>query len=339
VNDEKVISYDVTQRFLEADAQANGEIGISFVVVNFNMAGLVYRLVEAIRREVAGKFSHEIILGDNSTDPEFRVDERYRGVSEVRVVQLPANEGYVKSAASLLNLTRNKYVVMLHPDVDFQAQCISRLIDFMEVHPLAGIVSPNLIYPDGKPCKIRLRLATPLTECKRLLNLITRGVLRRNLVKDELLWDRQADVAADMTMSVCMVIRKTMLDKIGPIHVPLWSYYFNDWLGLKARRGGYSCHYLRDAVAIHYERFADASLYSRKADSTYKATPIPVEGVMQKDHFVFLRSAHSPGKVFVFKWIMIMEYLFLLVTTLPRYRERQQQAIAYRKALKLIYSA
>ena len=45
MNDDKVISYDVTQRFLEADAQANGEIGISFVVVNFNMAGLVYRFV------------------------------------------------------------------------------------------------------------------------------------------------------------------------------------------------------------------------------------------------------------------------------------------------------
>jgi GT2 family glycosyltransferase len=316
--------------------QASGEIGLSFVVVNFNMAGLVYKLVDAIRRQVLDQFSYEIIIGDNSTDPAFRVDGRYDGASDVDLVRLPMNEGFVKASASLLAMARNKYVVMLHPDVDFKACCLAGVIAYMEAHPLAGIVSPDLIYPDGTNCKIRLRFATPLTECKRVFNLMARGFLKRNVIRDEPLWDRKSDVAAEMTMSVCMVIRQEALRKIGPIAVPLWTYYFNDWLCLKIRQAGYTCHYVLDAVAIHFERFADASLYSRKADSTYKVTPIPVEGVMQKDHFIFLRSAHSWLKVLLFKLILSMEYTFLIMTVLPRYRKRRQDADAYWKALKII---
>ncbi|MEI8122500.1 MAG: glycosyltransferase [bacterium] len=323
----------------EANYNGLNEVGISFVVVNFNMSGLVYRLVERIQRHVVGQFRYEIIMGDNSTDQGFRLDDRFDDEADAVLVRFPTNEGFVKAAAALLSRAKYKYVVMLHPDVDFKENCISQLIGYMEEHPKAGIVSPNLLYPDGSPCSIRLSFATPTTECKRVLNLMARGLIKRNVMRDEHLWDRQSDVEVDMVMSVCMVIRNEVLLQIGPINSRLWTYYFNDWLGLKIRQVGYTCHYLRDAVAIHYERFADPSLYSREADSAYKMTPIPVEGGMQKDRFIFLRDAHSGLMVFVFKIITSIEYFYMIISCLPRYRKRRQDIIAYRKALKTIFCA
>jgi len=315
------------------------EMGLSFVIVNFNMAGLVYKVMENVRHHVTGHYKCEFILGDNSTDSAFRLDDRFDGVADVNLTRLPLNEGLVKAVAALVTLAKYKYVVMIHPDVEFRDNCIPQLIAFMETHPKAGIVSPNLVYPDGTDNKIRLRFASPLTECKRVLNLMARGVIKRNIMQDEILWGRKGDAEADMTMSVCMVIRREALQRIGPLNTKLWTYYLNDWLGFKVRQAGYTCHYLCDAVAVHYERFADPTLYSKKGDSAYKTTGIPVEHSMQQDRFVFLRDAHSWAYVLVLKMIMLCEYQFLLFTCLPRYRSRQKDFSAYRKALWTIVNA
>lgn len=315
------------------------EPGISFMVVNFNMAGLVYELIENIRRQVMAVCPYEIIIGDNSTDKAFQIDDRFNNAADVLLTRLPSNEGFVSAVSLLLRQPKYKYIALLHPDVDFMENCISQLIVFMEANPEAGIVSPNLIYPDGVGNKIRLRFATPFTECRRVLNLMARGMIKRNIMNDEYLWDRRSDIIVDMTMSVCMVIRSEVLSKIGRINIAMWTYYLNDWLGFQARHAGYTCHYLRDAVAVHYERFADTSLYSRKEDSAYKRTAIPVEERMLKDWFVFLRDTNSFGTILVFKLIKIVEYLYLIMVSAPRYHERRQDISAYCKALNIVYRA
>jgi GT2 family glycosyltransferase len=303
------------------------------------MAGLLYNLVEVIRCHVQGRYSYEIVIGDNSTDPEFSIDSRFDNCSDITLVRLPANAGYGRSLDSVLNLPKYKYVAFLHPDVDFMDHCLEQLVDFLENNPGAGIVSPNLFYPNGQPCDIRLRLPSIRTESKRLLNHLARGFLRRNIVQDEYLWDRKSDVEVDMTMSVCMLIRREVLQHICQLNHGLKTYYLNDLIGLRARRGGYTCHYLRDAKVVHYERFADHNLYSNRAETSYKTSSLPVEARMQHDRFTFLREAYPPVKVFVLKVIALVEYLYLVFTSLPHYRTRKNAVTAYWNALKAIYHA
>jgi hypothetical protein len=66
---------------------------------------------------------------------------------------------------------------------------------------------------------------------------------------------------------------------------------------------------------------------------------LPVEARMLHDRFTFLREAYPPVKVFVLKVIALVEYLYLVFTSLPHYRTRKNAVTAYWNALKAVYHA
>jgi GT2 family glycosyltransferase len=163
-------------------------------------------------------------------------------------------------------------------------------------------------------------------------------VCKKNAVKDEVLWDRAGDVDADMTMSVCMLIRRELLERIERLDEELWTYYFNDWLCWQVRQRGLLCRYLKDARVIHCERFTDRTLYSSRSDSSYKATPLQVEARMQKDRFAFLRQMYPGQTVLLLKLIAIAEYAYQIIVGLPKCRGRRQAIVTYSEVIKAVWN-
>lgn len=298
----------------------------SFLLVNFNMWGLIERCIREIEGNVAGNDEYEILIADNSSDERFAAPERFSH-PRVSVTRVAKNRGWVDALNRILPQAMGGYVVIMHPDVTVAEACIETLRSFLELHPRAGVVSPSLVYPDGKPTAIRLQFPRLSVEARRLLNMLCHIITHRRPLRDEMLWDHENDTAADMVMSVFMMFRRETLAQIGPVDPGLWTYYANDWLCGRARELGWTCHYVAAARATHWERYSPPDLYSDASASAYKRSPVPVSDLMCRDRFTFLREFYSPLAVAALGAVATLENLLHLAAQLKPGRVNRGESI------------
>jgi N-acetylglucosaminyl-diphospho-decaprenol L-rhamnosyltransferase len=300
----------------------------TFLLVNFNMWGLVERCVREIQTHVDAGDRYEILIADNSTDARFRVPDGFERTNEnVKVSRLAENRGWVDALNAILPKATGEYVLIMHPDVTFGAGCLTTLRAFLERTPGAAVASPDLVYPDGTPNTIRLQFPRLAVEARRLANIVSYIVFKRRPLRDEMVWDHSQDVAAEMVMSVMMMFRREVLEQIGPVDRRLWTYYANDWLCDRARRLGRTCHYVAAARATHWERHSPTGLYSDAANSAYKRDPVPVSDRMCQDRFVFLRSIYSRPKCVAFRVLVTLEHCVHMLAQLKPGRDRTSGAL------------
>lgn len=265
----------------------------SFLLVNFNMWGLLERCIREIEARVdVGNGDYEILIADNSTDGRFRVPD-YFSHPAVTVTRVAENRGWVDALNRVIPAAKGQFIVIMHPDVTLADGCIAALRSFLETHSRAGVVGPNLVYPDGSLNAIRLQFPRLSVEARRLANIVCHILFRRRPLRDEVLWDHAGDTTTDMVMSVLMMFRRETLAQIGQVHRGLWTYYANDWMCGRARALGWTCHYVAAARATHWERYSPPDLYSDAGASAYKRDPVPVSDRMCRDRFAFLREFYS----------------------------------------------
>lgn len=265
----------------------------SFLLVNYNMVGLIENLVANLAGEIPAGATFEILIADNSNDPSKALPDggTVRGVP-VTLLRIE-NRGYVDALNRLIPLARGERVMISHPDIELAPGALAALTAFLEAHPKAGLVSPDLYYPDDSPCRIRLSFPRLGSELRRVANIVLAIVSGKRPMRDELFWDRSGDATVETVMGVCMLLRREALHAVGRIDPRLVFYYSNDYLSGMVRRHGWTCHYTRSARAIHYERYAPKHLYGGNADMVYKVSPIAANPRMREDFFVFLSSFYS----------------------------------------------
>ena len=304
------------------------DVTYSFLFVNFNMWGLLEKCIHALFESLENDEPYEIVVADNSTDPAFAAPENCAGLyPQIKLLRLAENRGWVHALNQALPLAAGRFVIIMHPDVEVTPGCLARLRGFLEAHPRAGIVGPDLSYPDGTPNAIRTRFPTLGVELRRIVNILTHIVLKRKFIRDELLWNHERDARVDMVMSVLMMVRHEVLSAIGPIDERLWTYYANDWLCARAGKLGWTCHYVAGAKAIHYERHANQRLYSSAEASSYKRSSMPVSDRMFADKFIFLQQVAEPLRLLAFRLLATCEFLIHIAAQLKRPREERNVAI------------
>jgi GT2 family glycosyltransferase len=282
---------------------------ISFLLVNYNMNGLVDQVIQSITSRLSNTdISYEILVADNSTQNEYAFDindsQRYSSTQFYFI----ENKGWVDALNFLFSKIDGEFICICHPDIEFDEDCIPKLLRFLEENEDVGIVSPDMTYPNGTHVNIRLRFPTLITEYKRLFNIISHILINKKFMRDEILWERKADVAVDTVMSVCLFSRREIIDKIEQIPKEFFLYYANDYICLQAKREGYKNYYLKDATIIHYERFSDDKLYSSEKELDYKKTPAPILDRMERDLFVFYKHLCNKPTYFLFQILSTLEY-------------------------------
>jgi len=300
---------------------------ITFLLVNFNMKGLIGKCLASIYQQGLDPKAYEILIADNSNDPNFAIDQEFiSSHPNVTLYKLVENKGWVNALNHLLSKPRGEIVFIMHPDVEFRPGCINQLTDYLDRNTDVGIVSPDIVYPNGVPTKIRLKFPSICSESKRILNILAHIVSKKHLVTDEILWDRKNDTEADMAMSICLVIRNNLLQIIGQIPDSIKIYYSNDFLSWKTKKLGKKVFYLKDAVCVHYERFSNDKLYSRADDTAYKKTAIPIIDKMEKDKYSFLRFVYPFVYLIIMRLVNTLEYLIHILASFKNYKSFANEA-------------
>jgi GT2 family glycosyltransferase len=147
---------------------------------------------------------------------------------------------------------RGRYVMTLNPDTEIVGDALAAMTAYLDAHPDAGALGPQLLNSDGSVQSSRRRfptLVTALFESTWLQGITPRGVLARYYMDD-----RPADVAqeVDWVTGACILVRREVLKSIGGFDEAFFMYSEElDWCR-RIKSAGWKIVYLPAAKVIHH---------------------------------------------------------------------------------------
>jgi GT2 family glycosyltransferase len=210
---------------------------ISVVIPNWNGAAHLPGCLDSLRAQSYPRM--EIIVADNaSTDGSQGLLERE--YPEVRLVQLPTNQGFTGACNAGMKAAGGQILVLLNSDTEAAPDWLAAVKAAFERHPEAGSVASKMLLFDRRTVfhtagdSFRLD-GTPGN----------RGVWQ----EDQGQYDGQ-----EYVFSACggsAAYRREMLDQIGLLDSAFFYSCEDVDLGWRAQLAGWRCLYAPDAVVYH----------------------------------------------------------------------------------------
>jgi N-acetylglucosaminyl-diphospho-decaprenol L-rhamnosyltransferase len=160
--------------------------------------------------------------------------------------------GFAANANKGIAATGAPFVVVANPDTEPRPRAVETLRMFAETHPRAGIVGPQLLFPDGRWQPSRRRFPTVSGTLVRRTPL--RAILKPQTRQREhyLLEDRPTEPApADWMLAAFLLLRREMLDELGGFDPGFRLYGEDIDLCYRAARAGWERWYVPEAVVTH----------------------------------------------------------------------------------------
>lgn len=170
------------------------------------------------------------------------------------VVESPRNGGF--GFGNNYAITRNmasadpaEYYYLLNSDAVPALDAVQRLVTFMDNHKYAGIAGSYIQGPDGTYHETAFRFPSLFSEFEAQAGT---GPISK-LLKDWIVAIPQPErtMLVEWTAAVSMILRGSMLKKIGLFDEEFFLYFEETDLCRRAAVAGYPTYYVRDSVVTH----------------------------------------------------------------------------------------
>ena len=141
------------------------------------------QLEELLKSASNSKCIDKLIIIDNSPSNESKIFFDNCSLSSIITYIPHENTGYGSSHNIALQKAienGSDYHIILNPDIKFESDVLSRLVDFMDKNPDASYVLPKVIYPDGEMQYLCKLLPTPFDLIFRRFFPKTKSILKNN---------------------------------------------------------------------------------------------------------------------------------------------------------------
>jgi N-acetylglucosaminyl-diphospho-decaprenol L-rhamnosyltransferase len=160
--------------------------------------------------------------------------------------------GFAANANKGIAATSPPFVVVANPDTEPRPDAVRQLADFAESHPRAGVIGPQLVFPDGTWQPSRRSFPTVRGTIVRRTPL--RSVLRPQIRQRDHygLDERPTEPApADWMLAAFLLLRREMLDELGGSDEGYRLYGEDIDLCYRAAQAGWERWYLPHATVQH----------------------------------------------------------------------------------------
>jgi GT2 family glycosyltransferase len=172
-----------------------------------------------------------------------------------RVIENEQTLGFGANINRGVAATRAPFVVTSNPDIEATPRLIAALREFADAHPRAGIIGPQLRYPNGHWQPSRRSFPT-------VRGTIVRRTPLRLLLHPErrqrhhyLLDERPTEPApSDWFLGAFLFLRRQTLEELAGFDEGYHLYGDDIDLAYRAAQAGWERWYVPDAVAIHHHQ-------------------------------------------------------------------------------------
>jgi len=123
-------------------------IKISHLIVTWNNAQIITDCIDTLFAN--SPFDNEVIVVDNASSDDTCDVLRSRYGDKIKLIASDENLGFSKANNLALSHATGDYIFFVNPDVVFVEDIISPMVQVLQQRKDVGIVSPRLIYADGR---------------------------------------------------------------------------------------------------------------------------------------------------------------------------------------------
>jgi GT2 family glycosyltransferase len=233
------------------------ELDIAVAIVSYKSAGLTIDCLRSIEPErLTPEVRVRAIVVDNASGDATAIGEAIAASSWsswVTLIQARRNGGFSSGnnlAIQEAYSTRPPdYVYLLNPDTVLRHGAISALTRFLEDHVEVGIAGSSFENFDGTDWPIAFKFPSLLSELEGGLQLgLATRMLQRWTVPVQM---SKTDQSIDWVPGASMMIRRSVIDKIGGFDEGYFLYFEETDFCLRAKRAGFSTWYVPESRVMH----------------------------------------------------------------------------------------
>ena len=159
----------------------------------------------------------QILVVDNASADD-TVGHLRREFPEVELIVNAENRGFAAASNQALAAAEGRYLLLLNPDTVVPPRGLEELVAFADRHPEAGIVGPQLRYPDGS-LQFSARHFPTISAALFRNTWLGRRFPRARALQQYLMtdWDHTEVREVDWVSGAALLIRREAYAQLGPL--------------------------------------------------------------------------------------------------------------------------
>ena len=234
---------------------------VSIIIVNYNVKYFLEQCLFSVQKSIAGVASEIIVVDNNSIDDS--VSYLQPLFPQVFFIISKKNEGFAKACNKGFREAKGQYILFLNPDTILAEDVIQRTVMFFTQHADAGALGVRMIDGGGNFLKESKRsFPSPFTSMYKLVGFARMFPRSKFFSRYHLghLNERE-NYEVDVLAGAFMMIKKEVLDTIGPFDETFFMYGEDVDLSYRIQQAGFKNYYVAETAIIHF-----------KGESTKKGT-------------------------------------------------------------------
>jgi len=222
---------------------------LSVIYVYYNTPNEIKKSIETLRHSLE-KITYEIIIVDNASFKEIPME--LIGLQDIRIIKNKENYGYGRGLNQGAKIARGKYLLLVNPDVEFDINSVTKLLNKIDNNPRIGVVGPQLLNKDGEILQ-SISGAPTLIQGLFTFSFINK-IWPHNPFSEKyhnLSLDRNKDQSVDVVSGACVMVKRSLFDKVGGLDERFFMYFEETDFCLRIKRMGYKILYLPKAKVMH----------------------------------------------------------------------------------------
>ena len=289
---------------------------LSVIIVNYNVEYFLEQCLHSVVNAAKNYDTEIFVIDNNSVDGSVAmVEEKFKSV---KLIANKKNTGFSYANNQAIKQASGEYILLLNPDTVVEENTFEKVISFMDSHADAGGLGVKML--DGKGNFLpesKRGLPTPSVAFYKIFGLSRLFPKSKIFGKYHLgFLDKDKTHEVEILSGAFMLLRKSVLDKIGLLDEAFFMYGEDIDLSYRIIKAGYKNYYVADTRIIHY-----------KGESTKKSS-INYVFVFYKAMVIFAQKHFSKSNAKTFSLLINVAIYF-----------RAFVAIVYRFAKQLFLPA
>jgi GT2 family glycosyltransferase len=263
---------------------------LSIIIINYNTFQLTCNCIRSLNEKLID-VDYEIILVDNASvecDPNL-FKEKFPGIT---LVINPVNTGFTGGNNTGIEHSNGTYILLLNSDTELINNAPKICLDYIQQHKEVGMVSCQLIYPDGRIQYNTRRFRTiswELLEVFPFYKLLPKR--KRELLMLHHYFDHQSFANVDWVWGAFMLFPRSIIEQLPQKKLSadffmycedvLWCWDF--------KQLGYEIHFLPEAKVMHIHK-----------GSVSRDKWIKIRKTSIKNHAKFMQKFYPDARWYIF---------------------------------------
>ncbi len=226
---------------------------LSIIIVNYNVKDFLKQCLLSVEKAIKNIDVEVIIVDNNSVDNSCQMVKKQ--FPSFQLIENKENTGFSVANNQAIRIAKGEYILLLNPDTIVEEDTFDKVVTFMDQHTKAGGLGVKMI--DGNANFLpesKRALPTPKVAFYKIFGLSKLFPKSKKFGQYHLTFlDKNKTHEVDILSGAFMLMRKSVLDKIGLLDETFFMYGEDIDLSYRIILGGYKNYYFADTTIIHYK--------------------------------------------------------------------------------------